>query len=477
MGMPDIAIAMPEIFLLSAVCIVLLVDLFWPGPNRSNTYVLSQLSLLGTALVVANQSAGEVIGLAGTYVADDLATVIKLGVLLIAIAVLVYSRRYLAVRGLLTGESFVLSLFGVLGMLIIASAASLLTLYLGLECMALSTYALVALNRDSAEGSEAAMKYFFLGALASGMLLYGMSLIYGVTGTLEIAGIADALEPLVRTGELGLVLGIGVVFIVVALAFKLGVAPFHMWVPDVYQGAPTAITLYLGTATKLAALALVARLLMDGLQLLLDQWQDMLVVLAVLSLAIGNVIAIAQTNIKRMLAYSTIAHMGFFLLGVLAGTADGYAAALFYMLTYALMSLGAFGVVLLLTRAGFEADQLDDLKGLNRKSPWYALAMMIVMLSMAGVPPTVGFFAKFAVIQAALGVDMVWLAVVAVLFAVIGAFYYLRIIKLMYFDEIEDPSPLEAAGDLRLLLSLNAIAVLGLGLFPGPLFELCASVF
>jgi NADH-quinone oxidoreductase subunit N len=334
-------------------------------------------------------------------------------------------------------------------------------------------YAMVAFNRDSATSSEAAMKYFVLGALASGMLLYGMSLLYGVTGTLDIGGVHKAIVGL-DEGK-GLVLGLGLVMVIVGMAFKLGAVPFHMWIPDVYHGAPTAVTLYIGAAPKIAAFAMVMRLLVEGLGELHHQWQDILVIMAVLSMAVGNVIAIAQANLKRMLAYSTISHVGFLLLGVLSGSQAGYSAAMFYAIAYALMSMGGFGVILLLSRAGFESDSLDDLKGLNERSPWFAFIMLILMFSMAGVPPTLGFYAKLSVLQAVVGADLTWLAVVAVVFSIIGAFYYLRIVKLMYFDKPENPQPIESSADLKVVLSANGLGILALGISPGALLALCAA--
>jgi len=348
-----------------------------------------------------------------------------------------------------------------------------LTIYLGLELLSLSLYAMVAFDRDSPLASEAAMKYFVLGALASGMLLYGMSMLYGATGSLDLAEIAAALS---EPGENSMILIFGLCFIVVGLAFKFGAVPFHMWVPDVYDGAPTAVTLFIGSAPKIAAFAMAMRLLVESMGSLAVDWQAMLVIMSVLSLALGNLIAIAQTNIKRMLAYSTISHVGFLLLGLLAGTAEGYSAAMFYAITYALMAIGGFGMIILISRAGYEANQLDDFKGLNDRSPWFAFMMLILMLSMAGVPPTVGFYAKLSVLQAVIHVDMVWLALVAVFFSIIGAFYYIRLIKLMYFDKPETEAPLVVRTDMQVAISLNGLLVLGLGLFPGALLALCASV-
>jgi NADH-quinone oxidoreductase subunit N len=359
-----------------------------------------------------------------------------------------------------------------LGMMVMVSAHSFLTIYLGLELLSLSLYALVAFSRDDARATEAAMKYFVLGALASGMLLYGISMVYGLTGSLDIAVVANAIA---GEGIQDIVLIFALTFIILGLAFKLGAVPFHMWLPDVYQGAPTAVTLYLGSAPKIAAFAMSMRMLAEALGGLQTDWSGMLTILAVLSLALGNIVAIAQTNLKRMLAYSTISHVGFLLLGLLAGTGEGYSAAMFYTLTYAIMALGGFGMIVLLSRAGFEAEEINDFKGLNERNPWFAGMMLLLMFSMAGVPPTVGFYAKLVVLQAVINVDMVWLALVAVFFSIIGVFYYLRLIKVMYFDPPEDNTPLVAATDFQVTLSINSLAVLVLGVFPGGLMALCAS--
>jgi len=356
--------------------------------------------------------------------------------------------------------------------MVMVSANSFLTIYLGLELLALCLYALVAFDRDSRTGSEAAMKYFVLGALASGMLLYGISMIYGATGSIEFQAVAKALQ---AGGMNDMVLVFGLVFVVIGLGFKFGAVPFHMWVPDVYHGAPTAVTLFVGSTPKIAAFALAMRLLVDGLGSLHADWQGMLVILAVLSMAVGNIIAIAQANIKRMLAYSTISHVGFILLGILAGTNEGYTAAMFYAIVYALMALGGFGIVILLSRKGFEAEELTDYMGLHDRSPWFAAMMLLLMFSMAGVPPTVGFFAKLVVLQAVVDVDMFWLALVGVSFSIIGAFYYLRIIKLMYFDKPQDETPIIAGMDTRIALSVNGLAMLGLGMFPAALLSICAA--
>jgi NADH-quinone oxidoreductase subunit N len=480
--LPPLLPAWPEIFLLIATCAILLADLWVSDARRELTYGFSLAALAGTAvlLVLAQSYAGGQPSYTfnDMFVADGMASVLKLLAVGAVAVCLVYSRRYLQDRGLFRGEYFVLALFALLGMMVMISANHFLVLYLGLELMSLCLYAMVALNRDSAASTEAAMKYFILGALASGLLLYGMSMIYGATGALQLDRIALA----IASGQANAVLLVfGLVFIVAGLAFKVGVVPFHMWIPDVYHGAPNAMTLFIGTAPKLAAFAMAIRLLVNALLPLAIDWQQMLIVLAVLSMGLGNLAAIAQTNIKRMLAYSTIAQMGFMLLGLLSGVvggnlnsaADAYSASMFYVVTYVLMSLGAFGMVLLLSRAGFEADALDDFRGLNQRSPWYAFMMLALMFSLAGIPPTVGFYAKLAVVQATMNAGLIWLAVVAVLFSLVGAFYYLRVVKLMYFDDATDHAPLAAGRDMRVLMSVNGLAVLVLGIMPGPLMQLC----
>ncbi len=462
---------LPEIFLLSMLSIILIVDVMLKDSQRAVTYVLTLLALVGCAwLTFKGHNSGPVHAFSGLFVSDAMSVVLKLFLYIAVAFMLVYTRSYLQARDLFKGEFYVLTMFATLGMMVMISASHFLTLYLGLELLSLSLYAMVALQRDSAVATEAAMKYFVLGAIASGMLLYGMSMVYGSTGSLLLSDVSVALQE--GVGQ-KVPLTFGLVFIVAGLAFKLGVVPFHMWVPDVYHGAPTAVTLFISSAPKLAAFALSIRLLVQGLEVLHADWRDMLVLLAVLSMAIGNIAAIAQSNIKRMLAYSTISHMGFLLLGILAGSQNGYSAAMFYSVVYAMMSLGGFGMILLLSRQGFESDNLDDLKGLNQRSPWVAFLMLLLMFSMAGIPPTVGFYAKLSVLQAVVEAGMVWLAVVAVLFSLIGAFYYLRVIKLMYFDEPVQTAPIEAPSDMRLALSANGLAMLVLGIMPGPLMNVC----
>ena len=463
--------ALPEMTLLVFACVVLIVDLFIPDERRHVSYWLAQIGLLATAwLTLYVFHATPVRTFGSSFVADALADLLKFLSCMTVVFTLVYSRTYLAARGLFRGETFVLMMFALLGMMVMISAASLLTLYLGLELMSLSLYALVALHRDSKPAIEAAMKYFVLGALASGLLLYGMSMVYGATGSLDLNHIAEA----VNSRHVNpLILTFGLVFLVSAIAFKLGAVPYHMWIPDVYEGAPTPITLFIGAAPKLAAFAFMMRLLVGALSAIAFDWQGMLLILSVLSMVLGNVVAIAQTNIKRMLAYSTIANMGFMLMGFLTADLNGFSAAMFYTVTYVLTTLAGFGIVLLLSRAGFEADKLDDFKGLNQRSPWYAFLMLLVMFSLAGVPPTVGFYAKFTVFEAAIDVGLVWFVVVGVLTSLVGAFYYLRVVKLMYFDDAVDDSPIEARGDTRALLSANGLALLLFGIFPQPLMGAC----
>ncbi|MES9968492.1 MAG: NADH-quinone oxidoreductase subunit NuoN [Candidatus Thiodiazotropha sp.] len=469
---------LPEISLLTLACVVLVVDLFIRDSQRIISYGIAQVGLLLTAVVTlaVSQPTAQIV-FDGSYIRDPMSDLLKLGILVVSFLAFLYAKDYLRDRDLFKGEFYTLGLFAVLGMMIMTSANSFLSIYLGLELLALCLYALVAFNRNSPQGAEAAMKYFVLGALASGMLLYGISMIYGVTGTLRF----DELAQVVNKGDMNqLVMVFGIVFLVIGLAFKLGAVPFHMWVPDVYHGAPTAVTLFIGSAPKIAAFALAMRLLVDGLAELhggWEGWQGMLIILAVLSMGIGNLIAIAQTNIKRMLAYSTISHVGFILLGILAGTKEGYTAAMFYTLVYALMSAGGFGVVIALSRKGFEAENLDDFKGLNQRNPWFAGMMLLLMFSMAGVPPTVGFFAKLFVLDAVVSVNLTWLALVGVFFSIIGAFYYIRVIKLIYFDQPVDDSPLTMSVDTQVVLSLNGLAMLILGLFPAGLLSLCSSAF
>jgi NADH-quinone oxidoreductase subunit N len=469
---------LPEITLLTLACVVLVVDLFIREQHRIVSYGIAQIGLIITiGVTFAVSSPQTQILFDGTFIRDPMSDVLKVGVLLVSFLAFLYAKDYLRDRDMFKGEFYTLGLFAVLGMFIMISANSFLTIYLGLELLALCLYALVAFDRKSPNGAEAAMKYFVLGALASGLLLYGISMIYGASGSLQF----DELAQVVEKGDLNrLVMVFGIVFVVIGLAFKLGAVPFHMWVPDIYHGAPTAVTLFIGSAPKIAAFALTMRVLVNGLSALhggWEGWQGMLIVLAVLSMGVGNLIAIAQSNIKRMLGYSTISHVGFILLGILAGTQEGYTASMFYTLVYALMSAGGFGVVIALSRRGFEAENLEDFKGLNQRNPWFAGMMLLLMFSMAGVPPTVGFFAKLFVLDAVVSVDLTWLALVGVFFSIIGAFYYIRIVKLMYFDQPTDETPLSVGVDTQVILSLNGLAMLFLGLFPAGLLSVCSNAF
>ncbi len=469
---PNYAPAIPEIFVFSMACLILMIDLVLSDRTRFISYGLAQLTLIGAALLTLYgfNDGSSVITFYGMFVHDTMSDMLKLAMYVIVFVVFVYSRDYIRERNMYHGEYFVLGLLGLVGMMVMASASHFLTIYLGLELMSLTLYTLVAMNRDSGESTEAAMKYFVLGAIASGMLLYGMSMLYGATGSLDIATVKIAITAMSVDN---IILVFGLVFIIVGLAFKLGAVPFHMWVPDVYQGAPTSVALFISTAPKIAAFAMVMRLLVGGLDSLAVSWQDMLIILSVMSMGVGNVIAIAQTNIKRMLAYSAISHMGFFLLGILSASDNGYSSAMFYVLVYAVMSLGTFGVIILLSRKGFEADQLNDFKGLAKRSPWIAFLMLLLMLSMAGVPPTVGFYAKLLVLQSVVDAGMLWLAVVAVLLAVIGVYYYLRVIKLMYFDDVEDTTPIVASADMRAIISINAVALIAVLPWVGTIMEWC----
>lgn len=478
----------PEIVLLTMACVIALVDLGVHSPRRTSTYVLTMLTL---AVVAALQgmyasSGNTFYGFGNMVVSDAMGNWLKCFATVAMMVTLVYGRPYAADRDMLRGgELFTLSMFALLGMFIMISGNNFLVIYLGLELLTLSSYALVALRRDNATATEAAMKYFVLGAMASGFLLYGLSMVYGATGSLDIGQVFKA----VNSGQIKhQVLVFGLVFVVAGLAFKLGVVPFHMWIPDVYQGAPTAVTLMIGGAPKLAAFAITIRLLVDGLLPLAIDWQQMLAVLAIGSLLVGNLAAIAQTNLKRMLAYSTISQMGFVLLGLMSGVINGnvdatavenaYSASMFYVITYVLTTLAAFGVILLLAREGFESEEISDFAGLNQRSPLYAGVMAVCLFSMAGIPPLVGFYAKLAVLQALVASGQtiyMAMAVFAVIMSLIGAFYYLRVVKVMYFDAPLTATNVSAPVDVRVVLTINGALVLVLGLLPGGLMALCAD--
>ena len=469
--------ALPEVSLLGMICIVLLIELFVKQKQGSLvTYIAAQLSLVITFCLVfhAHSLPAQVI-FNQHYVWDPVACVIKLALLILSVFAFVYARDFIKQKSINSGEFYLLGLFSILGMLILTSSNRLLSLYLGLELLSFPLYALVALQRGCGNSAEAAMKYFILGALASGLFLYGLSLLYGSTHALALPAIQQAL---LQGGQSPLILSIGLIFVVAGIAFKLGAAPFQLWVPDVYQGAPTAVTLFIGAAPKVAGLAMAIRLLIDALPSLHQHWQPLLAVIALASFGLGNLVAIVQSNLKRMLAYSAIAHIGYTLLGLVAGTAFGYAMSLFYVFVYALMALASFGVLIVVSQSGYEIERINDLRGLNARSPWLAFLMLIIMFSMAGIPPTVGFFAKMGILQALIAAHQIWLATLAIIFAIIGSYYYLNVVKVMYFEEPEPTLPaLRITQDAYLALSINAILLLVLGLFPSQLIWLTRAAF
>ncbi len=471
----QVSLAAPEIFLSSMACLILVAGLYLPRSIKERgCWGLAIATLAVTAgIIMLDFSQQSAVGFNGLFVDDPMSDLLKIVICLLSAAIFIYSRDYHLQRNLFKNEYYVLGLFAVCGMMVMASANHLLSLYLGLELMSLAMYSMIAFHRDDPLAVESAMKYFVLGALASSILLYGMSLLYGLTGSLSLPEISLAVRAM-EQDNLALILA--VIFIVVALAFKLGAVPFHMWVPDVYHGSPTSTTAFISAAPKIAAFAILMRLLVGGLEDLHEIWQQMLIILAVLSVAVGNIIAIAQTNLKRMLSYSTISHIGFFLFGILAASPLGYSASLFYVLVYATMSCGAFGVILVLSAKDSEAAELNDLKGLSKRDPWLSLLVLILMFSLAGVPPTAGFFAKLSVIQALVSADLVWVAVVAVLLAVVGAFYYLRIIKLIYFDAAETEVAIGKSKPARLVLTVNILIIIAILPWIGSLISLCHSV-
>ncbi len=472
---PDFVPALPEIVVLCMACVILIVDLFIPKRARWITYGLVQLTLVIAAVIsLCQYGHPAVTTFNGTFVLDRLAVILKFFIYFSSFMAFVYTRAYLPKTNVPQGEYYILGLFSVLGMMVLVSAANFMTLFLGLELFSLPLYAMIALRRDSAICVEAAIKYFVIGSLASGMLLYGMSMFYGAAKSLDIYAVAKFIG---QPGELYGILMFGLVFIVTGVAFKLGSVPFHMWIPDVYEGSSSPVILFLGSASKIAAIGLAFRLLVDGLSGLSHHWQDLLIIVSVLSMGLGNLAAIVQSNIKRMLAYSSIAHMGYMMLGLLTATPSGYGAALFYMITYALMTLGAFGLVVMMNYSGYEASKIDDLRGLNSRNPWLALMMLLTMFSLAGVPPLVGFMAKVSVLEALIEVHLVWLAAVALLFAIIGAYYYIRIIKVMYFENPLEARPIRYSRDMQIALTVNGLLLLILGMVPGFLFTLCQSAF
>jgi NADH-quinone oxidoreductase subunit N len=468
----NLSAAWPEMILLIGTLVVLAYELI--SNKADKAFDLEMFALLTLLAVLVPMTlhfpASPQVAFGGMFVMDAMAAVLKIAIVIAVAATLIYSRPYLAARKIYSAEFVMLAMFATLGMMVMVSSNHFVALYMGLEVLALSSYAMVALDRDSAKSSEAAMKYFILGALASGLLLYGMSMIYGATGSLDVARIARTVEASRANDPLVM---FGLIFVVAGLAFKLGAVPFHMWVPDVYHGAPTAMTLFIAGAPKIAAFGFIMRILGDSLAGAAPDWQGMLAILAVASLALGNIVAIAQTNLKRMLAYSTISHMGFLLLGILAGTKNGYASGMFYAISYAMMSIAGFGMLMLLSREGFESDNLDDLKGMNQRSPWIAFLILVIMFSMAGIPPFLGFWAKLSVLEGALNAGYLWLVVFAVLMSVIGAYYYLRVVKLMYFDAPTDTTPIAAPTHVRFVMAINVLALLVLGLVPGALMTAC----
>jgi len=479
---PDFYPAAAEIFVAVMALVTLMAVTFIRSIARDLAYFLTQATLIGAALIVYFTMNGQVsLTFSNLFIDDPMGDALKIFVCFTVAVALLYGKAYLSDRRIDRPEYYLLAQLMTLGMMVMISANHMLTIYMGLEMMTLSLYAMIAFDRDSVRSTEASMKYFVLGALASGLLLYGMSMVYGATGSLDLPGIAQAVDAQSANRP---VLLFGLVFLMAGIAFKFGVVPFHMWVPDVYHGASTALTLIVSTAPKLAAFAMAMRLLVSGLPGLADQWQGMLMFLAVASIVLGNLAAIVQNNIKRMLAYSGISHMGFVLLGLLSGVVEGsnvnmlnaYSSAMFYAVSYVLMTLAAFSLIVLLSRSGYEAESISDFKGLNKRNSWFAAIMMFVMFSMAGIPFFVGFFAKLAVLQSVIAAGYVWLAVVAVLMSVVGAFYYLRVIKVMYFDEPEDSSPIRAPMEVQVFVSANGLAIVLFGLLPYGLMELCTVV-
>ena len=472
----DILVLLPEFYLVAAACVLLLADAFMKPEQRWSLHWLSIfVVLLAGFMVIAGQPDVTVTAFGDMFIRDQTSEILKVFALLCTVLVFIYARPYLLDRKQFVGEFYTLMIFATIGVMLLVSAGNLVMIYLGLELLTLSSYALVALNRDSPLSSEAAIKYFVLGALSSGMLLYGMSMVYGATGTLDLAQLHAA----VPQSAMPHLLVFGLIFMLVGIAFKLGAAPFHMWIPDVYQGASTPVTTFIASTSKLAAFGMAWRLLETGLGDLSQHWQPMLAAIAVLSMAIGNLVAIVQSNLKRMLAYSTISHMGYLLMGLVNAGPEGYASAMFYAISYALMSTVAFGVILALARAGFECEEIADLKGLNQRSPWFAALMALAMFSLAGVPPLFGFYAKYLVLQAAIDAHMLWLAIAGAVFAIIGLYYYLHVVKVMYFDKAEEGGADQSAPDmsLRVVLSINALALLVLGVYWGPLLGWCRHSF
>ena len=468
---PAFAPAIPEMVLLAMVSFILVADTFWSKRYEFATYYATQITLVVVAyFIMTSFTIDTVTTFNESFVRDSMADILKLFILVISLGVFLFSKEYLLQQKYYSGEYFILGLFGVLGMLVMVSGNNFITLYLGLEIAALSMYAMIALRRDSRAALESSMKYFVLGALATGLLLYGFSMIYGATGSITFPEMAE----IIASGKAdSVVLSFGVVFVVIGLAFKLGAVPFHMWAPDVYQGAPTAVTLYLGTIPKLAAFAILYRLLVEGMPGLVHDWQTLIIILSVLSMVVGSIVAVVQDNLKRLLAYSGIGHVGFILMGFIAANPDGYSAAMFYVIVYAITAVAGFGMIIALSRTGNEFDKISDFIGLNARNPWLAFMMLLVMFSMAGIPPFIGFWAKILVIEEVVKAGFLWIAIIAVIMAVISAFYYLRVVKAMYFDKADDTSPLQPiSSELNWAVSFVSITLIVLGLMPSALIEL-----
>lgn len=474
--MLNFTVGFPEIFMLAMTCVVVLCDVLVKQKQQAVTYALTQLTLVMTiVLSFASYSIPATLDFYGMYIHDALASVLKIGILISSVFVLIYSRTGYDEGPGRQGEFYILSLFSILGMMVLVSASNFVTIYLGLELMSLPIYAMVAFDRELEKPAEAAIKYFILGSIASGMLLYGISMVYGATGSLAISTVAPAIASLPQTQLTILILGI--VFVVSGIAFKMGVVPFHMWLPDVYSGAATRSTLFIAVAPKIAVFGMTIRLLVEAAPGLHVQWQELFTIIAILSMLVGNIVAIVQTELRRMLAYSTIAHGGYVLLGFVAGSVDGFAASMFYTLTYAIMSLGGFGLLALLDRKGVIIERIEDLRGLNYRNPWLAFVMLLLLFSMAGIPPTAGFFAKVGLLMALVNAHQTWLAIVALLFSIIGSYYYLRLVKIMYFERPASAQPFIVSTVGRIAISINGLAILWLGIFPGSLISLCHTVF
>lgn len=475
----NLHLALPEIIILVTACVALLADLFMRQHFPSITFLCSTIGLaLATIVSFLFLGSYKTIILGGLFVSDDIAQLMKIFIYITVFLSFFYSKHYLIERQMPVGDYYVLGLFSTLGMMVLVSAHSLLTLYLGLELFSLPVYAMTAIRRTNYDATEAALKYFVMGAIASGMFLYGLSLIYGATGKLNLMDIANVIATNWAQQQSPL-LSFALVFIIAGLGFKLASIPFHMWAPDVYQGAPTSVTLFISAAPKVAAVGMAMRILILGLGLydLALQWQQLLLVMALLSMGIGNLLAIVQNNLKRLLAYSAISHIGYALFGLLSLSAEGYSAALYYVLIYSLMTAGAFGLILVMSNKGIEIENVDDLKGLNKRNPWLAFMMLIVMFSMAGIPPTVGFFVKLLVLKALVDVNLTWVAVLGLCFAVIGAYYYLRIVKVMYFDEAKESTSIQLSTPVNMILSLNCLSLLIMGIFPSALITACMNAF